>query len=171
MELKGTQFILREWKKGDEIALQKHANNKNISRFLFDRFPNPYTLADAKEFVSGHLNQNPLRNFVISINDEVAGVIEFKPGLDIYRKTAVLGYWLGEPFWGNGIMTEAIALITGYAFKNFELLRIQSHVNANNPASMRVLEKAGFKKEGILKKAIFKDGVIMDEHVYGLCKE
>lgn len=170
MELKGPDFILRGWKIGDEISLQKCANNKNVSRFLFDRFPFPYTIDDAELWVSMNVRQHRVSNFVIDIEGEVAGAIEFKPGDDVHRKNADLGYWLAEQFWGRGIMTEAVNLIIKYAFENFELIRIQSAVNNNNPASMRVLEKAGFKKEGVLKNAIFKDGMVMDEHIFGICK-
>jgi len=170
MELKGTTFILRQWQAGDEISLQQQANNSHISRYLFDRFPYPYTLADAKNWVMTHNDQDPVTNFAIIINDQVAGAIEFSPDNDIHRKTAVLGYWLGQDFWSKGITTEAVALITNYAFKNSDIIRIQASVNDNNPASMRVLEKAGFKKEGILKNAIVKYNEIMDEHLYALLK-
>lgn len=170
MELKGSVFTLREWQSGDEQFLQEQANNRNISCYLFDRFPYPYTFNDAEKYVSSHLNQNPLTNFAIIIDGNVAGGIEFKPGKDIYRKSALLGYWIGQTFWDRGIMTEAVKQITGYAFENFDIIRIQATVNANNPASMRVLEKAGFKKEGVLKKGIVKYEEIMDEHLYALVK-
>lgn len=170
MQLKGNGFILREWLDDDVLSLQRQANNINISRFLFDRFPHPYTITDAEKFVSGHQNQYHLTNFVIAVDGKLAGVIELKPGEDIYSKRAQLGYWLGEEFWGRGIMTEAIKLITGYAFEHFGLARIQATVNGNNPASMRVLEKAGFKKEGILQNGIVKYGEVMDEHLYALLK-
>jgi ribosomal-protein-alanine N-acetyltransferase len=170
MELLGSVFTLREWQSGDEQSLQEQANNKNISCYLLDRFPYPYTMDDAKKYVSSHQNQNPLTNFAIIINYNVAGGIEFKPGKDIYRKNALLGYWLGQTFWSLGIMTEAVKLITSYAFENFDIIRMQANVNANNPASMRVLEKAGFQKEGVLKRAIVKYGEVIDEHLYALVK-
>lgn len=155
---------------GDEIALQRNADNKNVSMFLFDRFPYPYTMEDAEKWVETHLNQYPVCNFVIDVNGGVAGVIEFKLGDDIHRKCTTLGYWLGEPYWGRGIMTEAVKLVTGYAFKNFDIIRMQAMVNDNNPASQRVLEKAGFAREGIFKSAIIKDGHIIDEHCFALLK-
>lgn len=170
MELKGSVFTLREWQAGDEQSLQEQANNKNISCYLFDIFPYPYTMEDAEKYVSSHQNQNPLTNFAIIIDYKVAGGIELKQGKDIYKKNASLGYWLGQDFWCRGIMTEAVKLVTSYAFENFDVIRIQANVNANNPASMRVLEKAGFQKEGVLKRAIVKYGEIMDEHLYALVK-
>jgi RimJ/RimL family protein N-acetyltransferase len=170
MELTGTTFALRPWQAHDAEALQRQADNFNIARFLYDRFPHPYTIADAEEFVVRHLNRNPLTNFVISVNGQLAGVIEFKTGEDIHRKTATMGYWLGEDYWGNGIMTEAVNLVTKYAFENFDVIRVQSTVNGNNPASRRVLEKAGFIQEGIMRKAIVKYGEVMDEYLFGLIK-
>jgi len=170
MELKGSIFTLRGWQPADAQSLQQQADNKNISNYLFDRFPYPYTIMDAEKFISDQQGRNPVTNFAIIINNKVAGGIELKPGTDIYRKTASLGYWLGEIFWGRGIMTEAVKRMTSYAFEKFGIIRLQAGVNGNNIASMRVLEKAGFKKEAILKSAIIKNGEILDEHLFALLK-
>ena len=171
MELKGTGFTLRGFCLDDTTALQKHADNINISRYLFDRFPSPYTMADAEAFVSRKLNQEPLNNFVIDINNELAGVIGVDRREDIYRKAPLLGYWLAEEYWGRGIMTEAITLVAAYAFANLDIVRLQSGVLSNNPASARVLEKAGFVREGFLRSNIIKSGVVMDELIYGMVKD
>ncbi|HEY4325585.1 MAG TPA: GNAT family protein [Mucilaginibacter sp.] len=171
MELKGSIFTLRGWQPADMQSLQQQADNKNISNYLFDRFPYPFTIADAEKFISAHHGQDPVTNFAIIIDSNVVGGIELKPGTDIYRKTAPLGYWLGEAFWGQGIMTEVVKLITTHAFEKFDIIRLQASVNSNNPASMRVLEKAGFKGEAILKNAIFKNNEIMDEHLFVLLKQ
>jgi len=168
MELSGTNFHLRAWLPGDAESLQRQANNKNISDYLFDRFPHPYNIGDAEKFISAHQGQDPITVFAVIVDQNAVGGVEFRRGSDIYRKTASLGYWLGEAFWGKGIMTEAVRLITAYVFGNFNIIRIQATVNGNNPASMRVLEKAGFVKEGVLKNAILKNGEIMDEHIYAL---
>jgi len=152
MELKGQGFTIRGWKKGDEASLQRNANNPNISGFLLDRFPAPYTMEAAKFWVDHLLYQDPLVNFAITINDEVVGGIGLELREDVYRKTALLGYWLSEDLWGKGIITEAVKLITAYAFSNLDIIRIQAGVLSKNPASMRVLEKAGYQKEGISKK-------------------
>ncbi|OKS85366.1 GNAT family N-acetyltransferase [Mucilaginibacter polytrichastri] len=170
MQLQGNTFILRGWLPNDSAFLQRQADNSNISRFLFDTFPYPYTINDAEQFIAGHLNQNPATTFAITINGAIAGGIEFKPGADVYRKSASLGYWLGESFWGCGVMTAAVGLITSYIFDNFDIVRIQATVKDNNPASMRVLTKAGFIKESVRQFALFKNGILMDEHVYALLK-
>ncbi len=170
MEIQGPGVTLRGWKLSDPGSLQKHADNKNISDFLFDRFPSPYTLNDAVDWIKTKLDQSPVVNFAIDINGEVSGVIglDFRP--DIYRKSPLLGYWVSETQWGRGIMTEAIKLLTDYAFKNLDLVRIQAGVLSNNPKSMRVLEKAGYINEGILKNNIIKNGVILDEHIYAMIR-
>ncbi|QEM10069.1 GNAT family N-acetyltransferase [Mucilaginibacter rubeus] len=169
--IKGSKFILRPWRLTDAASLQRHANNINVARFLFDRFPHPYTKADAERWVLAHQSKAVVTNLAIVIDDNAVGAIDFKQGDDIYRKSASIGYWLGEQYWGRGIATEAIRLIIPYAFYNFDIIRIQATVNGNNLASMRVLEKAGFTKEGIMKDAIIKGGEIMDEHLYAILKD
>jgi RimJ/RimL family protein N-acetyltransferase len=170
MELKGTNFSLREWRTSDTELLQKHANNPNVYNFLKDRFPHPYTMADAVSWVNMMLRQTPIVTFVIAVDDKLAGVIGLEMRDDIYRKAPLLGYWLGEEFWGRSIATEAVKLLTNYAFSTLDIVRIQAGVLGNNARSMRVLEKAGYVKEGVLKNNIFKDGLVLDEWVYGTVK-
>jgi RimJ/RimL family protein N-acetyltransferase len=168
MEIKGQGFTLRGWKESDIPALQRNADNPNISAFLLDRFPYPYTTDDAVWWVNLMLKQDPFLNFVIDVDGELDGGIGIELREDVYRKCALIGYWLGENYWGRGIMPEAVKLVVEYAFANFDIHRFQAGVFGNNPRSMRVLEKAGFVKEGILKNAIVKNGMVLDEHVYAL---
>jgi RimJ/RimL family protein N-acetyltransferase len=170
MELKGTGFILRGWKKGDEVSLQKHANNPKVAAYLMDRFPLPYTMKDALNWINFVIDQDPLINFAITIDNLVVGGIGLEPREDVYCKTTNIGYWLGEELWGRGIMPEAVKLVTEYAFSHFDFIRIQACVYSKNPASMRVLEKAGYMKEAVLKNAVVKNNVIMDEHIYAILK-
>ncbi len=170
MELKGSGFVLRGWKPGDEVSLQKNADNPKVSSCLMDRFPSPYTIEQAVFWVNNLIDQDPLVNFAITISGEVIGGIGLEPRQDVYRKTAILGYWLSEHHWGRGIMTQAVALVTSYAFTQLDFIRIQASVYSKNPASMRVLEKAGFAKEGIMRNAVIKGGQIMDEHMYAIIK-
>ncbi|WP_183568488.1 GNAT family N-acetyltransferase [Mucilaginibacter sp. SP1R1] len=170
MELQGTGFTLRQWKPGDAASLQKHADNTNISDFLFDRFPSPYTLTDAEQFINSKINQEPVTNFAITIDDEVVGVIGIDFRADIYRKAPLIGYWVSEQLWGKGIMPQAVNLVTNYGFTHLDIVRIQAGVLGNNPKSMRVLEKAGFTKEGILRNSIIKNNQILDEHIYAILK-
>lgn len=170
MELQGDGFTLRGFYKEDIEALQKHADNPNIPAYLFDRFPSPYTMADAEAFVSRKLGQNPVTNFVIAIDDQLVGVIGIDFREDIYRKAPLLGFWLAEKYWNRGIMTEVVKLVADYAFERLDIVHLPAGVLANNPGSMRVLEKAGFLKEGVLRNNVIKKGVIMDEYIYGMVK-
>jgi len=170
MELKGTGFTIRGWKLGDEVSLQKHANNPKVSACLMDRFPSPYTIDAAIFWVNNLLEQDPLVNFAITIHDQVIGGIGIEPRQDVYRKTAIIGYWLSEELWGRGIMPEAVKLVTNYAFENLDFIRLQASVYSKNPASMRVLEKVGYVKEGIMRNAVIKNGAVMDEHLYAILK-
>src|ERR1700761_3872520 len=112
MELQGSNFILRTWQQEDAVSLQAHANNINVSSFLLDRFPSPCTLADAIAFINLKMDESPVTNFAIAIDERVCGVIGVDMRQDIYRKTPLLGYWLNESNCGRGIITEAVKLIT-----------------------------------------------------------
>jgi len=150
--------------------MQKHADNPNVYSFLMDRFPHPYTMDAAIGWIGQMLTQDPQVNFAIDVDGMAVGVIGLEIREDVYRKSALLGYWISETLWGKGIMPKAIKLITAYAFENLGLIRIQAGVLSNNPRSMRVLEKAGFTLDGILKNNIIKNGVIMDEYIYAALK-
>ena len=168
--IEGKLFCLREWKYGDEAALVKYADNPKVARFLADRFPNPYTLKDAEFWINLQTSKIKVDTLAIDIYGEAVGGIGVDFKQDIHRKTALIGYWLGEPFWGKGIMPDAVKLMTKYVFDNFDIIHLQAGVFEGNPASMRVLEKAGFIKEGISKNALVKHGMVYDEHVYGLVR-
>lgn len=157
-------FTLRKWRVGDEASLAALANNHKIWINLKDVFPHPYTLADAYEWVN--FAQKEAQNYAIEYDGKAVGGIGLLFKDDIYRKNAEIGYWLGEPYWGLGIVTEAINQVVQNAFAQYEINRIYAGVFEYNPASMRVLEKAGFEKEAILKKSLIKDGKLYDEHIY-----
>jgi ribosomal-protein-alanine N-acetyltransferase len=167
MELTGSGFVLRPWQLGDALSLQQHANNFNVSAYLLDHFPFPYTLPDAVSWLNSQLqNPGPTSNFAITINGKAVGGIGMEFRHDVYRKTSLIGYWLSEDYWGRGIMPQAVKLMTDYAFANLDLICIQAGVLSANPKSMRVLEKAGYEKQGVLRKCVIKRGEVMDEHVY-----
>jgi ribosomal-protein-alanine N-acetyltransferase len=166
MEIKGSQFILRHWQLADVPALQKHADNPQVPAYLLDKFPSPYSLADAKAFIDLMVNKLTITNSAIEINGEVAGGIGLQFREDVYRKSPLIGYWLSEQYWGLGIMTEAVKLITDYAFTHFDTICVVAVVFGKNRGSMRVLEKAGYVQQGVLKQSVVKGGEIMDEHIY-----
>lgn len=131
-------------------------------------FPIPYTLEDAELFISKKIDENPITCFVIDMNGEVAGVISFEMRADVYRKTPLMGYWLSPAHWGRGIMTEAVGLIANYGFTHLDIICIQANTFGTNAASMRVLEKSGFTRQGILPRSVIKDDVVLDEHSFTL---
>jgi ribosomal-protein-alanine N-acetyltransferase len=166
MELKLEKFTIRNWQAGDESSLVHHANNRKIWRNVRDRFPHPYSLEDAIWWIRFANSETPVANFAIEVDGAAVGGIGLILRDDIYRLSAEIGYWLGEEFWGRGITSEAVRALTDYAFATFKLCRIYAEVFAWNPASMRVLEKAGFQFEGRLKKSVIKDGEILDACIY-----
>ena len=158
--------ILRKLTYSDKGNLAKLLNNKKIWDNLRNRIPYPYQEKDAEDFIKLINNDNLHQVFAIEYDGKFCGVIGLEVQKDIYEKSAELGYWIGEPFWGKGIATKSVKLIIEIGFNTLNLLRIYAGVFEFNIASMKVLEKNGFLKEGIFKKAIFKNGKILDEHRY-----
>ncbi len=155
---------IRPLKLSDRAELAKLANNKKIWDNLRDYIPFPYKESDAEFFIDLTKKEDPKQTFGIEYKGKLSGVIGLVMQKDVYQKSAEIGYWIGEPFWGNGIATKAVELITEYGFNQLDLNRIYSGVFEYNIASMKVLEKNGYKKEGIFKNAILKNEKICDEH-------
>ena len=170
MELKSGNIVLRALRLSDAKRLSELANNEKISRNLRDGFPNPYTVADAENFLAKFTNQDPLTFFGIEYNGEYVGNISLVPCEDIYRMSAEIGYFIGEPYWNKGIVTTAVDLITGYGFNQLGIVRIQTGIFEYNTASQRVLEKCGFVKEGVFRKSVYKQGKLWDEVRYAMLK-
>jgi RimJ/RimL family protein N-acetyltransferase len=170
MQLVLKSCTIRPWRLDDAESLARHADNRKVWLALRDLFPNPYTIQDAHEFLHRAISEQPIMKFCIEVEGVAAGGIGIDHGQDVYRQTAGLGYWLGEKFWGRGIMTEVVAALTDFCFQNFALRRISAEVFANNPASARVLEKAGFVLEGRLKNNVVKDGKLLDSLLYAKTK-
>jgi len=169
MELKLTRSTLRPWRVGDESSLVANANNRRVWRNL-SRLPHPYTHADADEWISRAAVQAPPTDFAIEVDGAAVGGIGIEIGRDVFYRAAEVGYWLGEPWWGRGIATEALRAVTEYAFVTFDLCRLHAGVFEWNPASMRVLEKAGYTLEARHRKNVTKDGETIDRLVYALVR-
>jgi RimJ/RimL family protein N-acetyltransferase len=159
------KFILRPLKKEDAISLAKNADNIKISHFLAGHFPSPYLLKDAESFIESNIKENEKDDpryftFGIEIDGSVVGTI----GINFSKSnfSAEIGYWLGEEFWGKGIMTKVIKEVVKYCFNELKLHRIEAKFLVKNIASKVILEKNKFKQEGILRKAIFKDNKFQD---------
>jgi RimJ/RimL family protein N-acetyltransferase len=169
-ELQLPLCTLRPWRVGDEPSLVRYADNRNVSRNLKDRFPFPYTAADADTWIGHVATQTPATAFAIVVDGAAVGGIGIELGTDVHRRSAEIGYWLGEPFWGRGIATEALRALTDYAFATFDICRLEARVFDWNPASARVLEKAGYTLEGRARSAVVKDGRLGDRLLYALVR-
>jgi [ribosomal protein S5]-alanine N-acetyltransferase len=170
MQLVLKSVTIRPWRLDDAESLAKHANNRKVWLALRDLFPHPYTIQDAHEFLQRATSEQPTTKFCIEVDGAAVGGIGIRLGQDVHRHTATLGYWLGEKFWGRGIVTEAVAALSDFWFENFPLRRISAEVFANNPASARVLQKAGFVFEGRLKNNVIKDAKLLDSLLYAKTK-
>lgn len=170
MRLECSSCVIRDWQPSDQAALIAVANNRNVWRNLHHRFPHPYTQADAGRWFSLLASMPEPTHWAIEVNGIAAGGIGVELGEGIFVKSGQLGYWLGEQYWGRGLMSEAVESVSEYALSHFGLARLEAPVFAWNPASMRVLEKAGFAREGVLRSSALKEGQLIDQVLYALVR-
>lgn len=166
------EFVLRPWRESDIISVAKHADNKKIADNLRDVFPHPYRYEDAAAYVRSCLDAPEERQYVraIEVNGEAVGSIGIFLGEDVCCKSAEIGYWLAEEYWGNGIMSRAIRLLCDEAFARYDLVRVYAQPFAHNIGSKRALQKAGFELEGVLRRSIYKNGKVFDSCMYALLR-
>ena len=171
MELVLAHCAVRSWRPDDLGSLVANADNRNIWLNLRDRFPYPYTRRAGREFIRLAMSQRPETMLAIAVDDEAVGGIGFTVLTDVERVSAEIGYWLGEPFWGRGIVTEALVAVTRYAMESCRLTRVYALPFASNIASCRVLEKAGYTLEARLRRSAIKDGHVVDQLQYSFIAE
>ena len=166
-------YILRPWREGDAVSIARYADNGKIAANLRDVFPWPYAPQDAVDFVAGCIRNEGQGQLcrAIEVDGEAVGSIGLFLGNDVYRRSAEIGYWLGEPFWGRGLMTAAVAAMCREGFAAWDIVRIHAEPFARNLASRRVLEKAGFTLEGTLRRSVYKNGEMLDSCIYALVRE
>ncbi len=167
------ECIIRNWKIEDAADLAEVLNNKNILNNLRDGLPYPYTKRDAEEYITAMLSADKTKTFAfaITVGDKVVGSIGVFRCENIHFRTAEMGYYIGEPYWGSGFGTSAVRQAYNYIFENTDIIRIFAEPFAYNMASCRVLEKAGFQFEGLLKNNAVKNGIVLDMRMYSLIKE
>jgi RimJ/RimL family protein N-acetyltransferase len=153
---------LREYTMDDADRLTELANNKNVSRWLDVRFPYPYTRADAEWWITTGNGLNGEVSRVIDCDGELVGGIGLAPQYSWRKHCAEIGYWLGEPYWGRGIGTEALRQMTDHAFRELGFRKLYAPVLAPNKASMRILEKCGYTQEAHLPQDVFKGDTYYD---------
>ena len=163
---------LRKWSYDDIGDLAQFANNKNIANNLRNIFPHPYTEENAQQFIEFCMNapKDKEVNLAIIHDNKAVGSISLTFGMDVYAKSAEIGYWLAEEYWGRGIASDAVREICRIAFEEYDLVRVYGNVFSYNRGSCKVLEKCGFELDGILRKSIFKNGEFFDSYVYSLIK-
>lgn len=161
---------LRPWKPDDKADLVRHANNRKVWRNLTHLFPHPYTDADADQWITTANQSGPSLHLAIDFEGTAIGGIGVIAGEGIAVHTAQFGYWLGEAHWGKGIATAAARAMVAYVFAGSHFVRLEAPVFAWNPASMRVLEKVGFVREGVLKRSVFKDSKFTNSVLYALVR-
>jgi [ribosomal protein S5]-alanine N-acetyltransferase len=164
MRVTGQVCTVRPWRTGDVEALIVHANDLEVARQLRDRFPHPYTRANAVAFIQYATEETG--NLAIDVDGEAVGAIGYIPGSDIERYSAEVGYWLGRRYWGRGIASDALRTLTEHLFREQHLLRLFALPFADNVASARVLEKAGYEREGLLRSSSVKYGAPRDQWLY-----
>lgn len=165
------KITLRPWHINDAKNLAELANNKNIAQFMADVFPHPYSLENAKTFIAFATSNPNSKIFAIIVDGKPVGSIGLHLQTDILRKNAEIGYWLGEQYWGKGIITQAVPQMIDYGFNNMDIIRIFARIFETNKASQKVVEKCGFILEGKYEKTIFKNNEFIDELIYAVRKK
>jgi RimJ/RimL family protein N-acetyltransferase len=158
--------IVRRWAESDAESLQRHADNRKVSMHLRDRFPYPYPIEAARNFLGLMASQPVATVWAIEVDGHAVGGIGIELHSDVERVSAEIGYWLGEQYWNRGIATDALKAVTAEVFTRFEITRLYAVPFADHTASVRVLEKAGYVREGRMHQSAIKDGRIRDQLLY-----
>lgn len=167
------ECIIRPWQIEDAPDLAETINNKKILDNLRDGLPYPYTVTDAEEFINIMLaaDKDQTYPFAIVADNRVIGSIGVFRGINIHNRTAEMGYYINESYWGKGLGTSAVQQACSYIFDHTDIIRIYAEPFASNAASCRILEKSGFQLEGVLRKNAVKNGVVINMRMYALVKE
>ena len=174
MELVRPTCRLRPFAPGDAGSIARHANDRDVWLNLRDLFPHPYTPAHAEAYIAHFGPQDPPTAFAIVVggaDGAAVGSVSLRPGHDVERLSAEVGYWLGRAYWGRGIVTDAVRGVTGYALHVLGMHRVFAVPFAPNAASHRVLEKAGYAREGVMRRSAVKDGKVLDQVLYAACDD
>lgn len=171
------EFHLSEFGWQDKAALIEHLKEKQIYLQTL-AIPFPYTESDADWWINRNIEaakrqQGRTLNWAIRRSSDglLIGGVGFSDHKIGTVHSSELGYWLAKPYWGKGIMTEVVKVVTAFGFKELGLIRITAHIFAFNKGSARVLEKAGFLCEGHLRSHYQKEGQIIDAKIYGLLSD
>ena len=171
INLRFEQYQIREFLANDADAIVKNANNREVSKYMRDSFPYPYTKENAVQWIDFVKKNYSTLFFAIANETELIGGIGAVPQTDVHRFSAEVGFWLGQSHWNRGIITIALPVFCNYLFTKFNFNRLTANVFEGNDASKKVLEKTGFVLEGTQRKNVFKENKFVDHYIYGLLKE
>lgn len=157
---------LRDWSSGYSADFARVANNINIARYQRDLFPHPCSQVSAERYIRVCSDSDEICSKAIFADNSFVGFVGASRKDDVSQKSAELCYWLDEKYWGMGIMTGAVRLFTDYYFENHDVVRIYAITFSDNIGSCRVLEKAGYELEGVMKKSAYKLGEYHDCSIY-----
>ena len=163
-------MVIRPLLPTDQPEIARLANNLSIWNNLRDAMPHPYTELDAAAFIKGAQIFGPNYTMAITQKQQLCGIITLLTQSDIYAHSAEIGFWLGQEYWGQNLMTRAVSLYVEFGFSKLHLQRIYARVFEYNKGSMRVLEKNHFEPEGIGRLAMQKNGKLWDEHRFALIR-
>jgi len=164
------EFLLRPWQPDDAISLAENANNIHVWNNVRDGFPHPYTVEDGKSYINMTLQQPYIQNLAILVDGKAVGGVGIIPQSDVERFNAEIGYWIGESYWNKGIMTEVVKAAITFFFSTTDIIRLFACVYEYNIGSMRVMQKAGFRKVGIMEKAAYKNDRFINFHYFEILK-
>ena len=171
MQLVLERCTIRPWRLDDAESLARHANNRKIWLALRDLFPHPYTTEDAHKFLEATVKDSSRSQFfVLRLTARPSAGSVFIQAIDVHRHTAELGYWLGEEFWGRGIMTEAVGAFTDFCFDNFRSAESLRRCLRTIPHPHACWKKPASAFEGRLKNNVMKDGQVLDSLLYARTK-
>ncbi len=164
------RLVLRLFQKSDAAAVTKLCNNYNIYKNTL-YLPYPYSIEDALSWIEHHLdNFNANKSYEFAITDkesgEIVGAIALSNNHHFHH--GEIAYWIGEEYWGNGYATEAAKAILQFAFVEKQYHKVFARFFRSNPASGRVMQKLGMKKEGILIDHVRKENRYEDLICYGI---
>ena len=165
-------LVCPHWRPEDAPSIARHADDPQVAANLRDVFPCPYQLSDAEEFIRLCRAAEPEQAIfrAIVVDGQAVGSVALTRGTDVCRRSAELGYWLGRALWGRGIMTKAVEEMCRTGFEAWDIVRIYAEPFAHNAGSRRVLEKAGFALEGVMRCGIWKNGRLRDYCMYALLR-
>ena len=170
LDIVAGNYLVRSWRPEDAESLSAHLDNPNVTGQLLARHPRPYTVERARAWIDLCVLEADPVNFAIADQREVIGGVSLYLQRGARARSAEVGFWVAEPFWGRGVASAAVGAFVEYAFSQFDLTRVYANVFSGNAASARVLEKTGFAYEGTMAKSVWKEGRAIDELVYAVVR-